>query len=119
VGWRGARLDGQHRIRAEDHDKELQQKAVIYINTDDTGEVFRAPADRTRWKNYIDEITDDVIDPETNVSLFDRNKAYDAGGRHIRESEKRGIMERNSAHWRAGIGFGLFAVFPAFRYPFA
>jgi N-acetylated-alpha-linked acidic dipeptidase len=60
---------------AEDHDKELQQKAVVYINSDGNGRGFYGGGGSQALENFMDEITQNVNDPQTNVSVFDRKKA--------------------------------------------
>lgn len=60
---------------AEDHDKELQQKAVLYINTDDSGRGFYGAGGSQALENFMDEITANVNDPETNVSILQRKRA--------------------------------------------
>lgn len=59
----------------EDHDKELQQKAVVYINSDGNGRGFYGGGGSQALENFMDEITHTVIDPQTNVSVFDRKRA--------------------------------------------
>jgi N-acetylated-alpha-linked acidic dipeptidase len=63
---------------AEDHIKELQQKAVLYINTDDYSRGFFNASGSHALENFMYEIAKDVKDPQTDVSLFDRSKAADA-----------------------------------------
>jgi N-acetylated-alpha-linked acidic dipeptidase len=60
---------------AETHDKELQQKAVIYINSDGNGRGFYGGGGSQALERFMDEVTQNVNDPETNVSVFDRKKA--------------------------------------------
>ncbi len=60
---------------AEAHDKELQQKAVVYINSDSNGRGFYGGGGSQALENFMDEITQTVTDPETNVSVFERKKA--------------------------------------------
>ncbi|MGF7038475.1 transferrin receptor-like dimerization domain-containing protein [Mucilaginibacter lappiensis] len=60
---------------AEDHGKELQQKAVVYINSDGNGRGFLGAGGSQALEGFIDEITQQVVDPETSVSVFDRKKA--------------------------------------------
>ncbi len=62
---------------AEDHDKELQQKAVVYINSDGNGRGFYGGGGSQALEPFMDEITQYVIDPQTNVSIYDRRKAHD------------------------------------------
>jgi N-acetylated-alpha-linked acidic dipeptidase len=60
---------------AEEHDKELQQKAVVYINSDGNGRGFLGAGGSQALEGFTDEITRGVIDPQTNVSVFDRKRA--------------------------------------------
>jgi N-acetylated-alpha-linked acidic dipeptidase len=60
---------------AEDHDKELQQKAVVYINSDGNGRGFLGAGGSQALETFVDEVTQGVTDPQTNVSVFDRKKA--------------------------------------------
>jgi N-acetylated-alpha-linked acidic dipeptidase len=62
---------------AEDHDKELQQKAVIYVNSDGNGRGFYNGGGSQALEKFMDEITQNVTDPQTNVSVYDRRKARD------------------------------------------
>ena len=56
---------------------ELQQKAVAYINSDATGRgLFFAGSSHT-LQNMIGEVAGDVTDPETNITIKERRKAYD------------------------------------------
>ncbi len=62
---------------AETNAAELQQKAVAYINSDATGRgLFFAGSSHT-LQNMISEVAGDVTDPETNISIKERRKAYD------------------------------------------
>jgi N-acetylated-alpha-linked acidic dipeptidase len=63
---------------AEDHAKELQQKAVVYINTDDFSRGFFGASGSHALENMMYEIAKDVKDPQTNVSLLERSKAAEA-----------------------------------------
>ena len=60
---------------AEGHDKELQEKAVIYINSDSNGRGFLGEGGSQALENFMDEISQNVTDPQTGVSVFDRAKA--------------------------------------------
>ena len=60
---------------AEEHIKELQQKAVVYINSDDYSKGFFGASGSHAFENMMYEIAKDVKDPETGVSLYERNKA--------------------------------------------
>ena len=61
----------------EEHEKELQQKAVVYINTDDYERGFLSAEGSHALEPLMDEISKTVIDPETNVSVFERKKDHD------------------------------------------
>ena len=78
---------------AEAHDKELQEKAVVYINSDSNGRGFYGGGGSQALENFMDEITQNITDPETNVSVFDRKKAAELvhGGS---AKDKREILDR-------------------------
>lgn len=59
----------------EDHEKELQQKAVVYINSDGNGRGFLGAEGSHGLETFINGIARDVNDPQTNVSIFERLKA--------------------------------------------
>jgi N-acetylated-alpha-linked acidic dipeptidase len=62
---------------AETNAVELQQKAVAYINSDGTGRgVFFAGSSHS-LQTMINEVAGDVTDPEMNISIKERRKAYD------------------------------------------
>lgn len=57
---------------AEDHDKELQQKCVLYINSDANGRGFLGAEGSHALENFMTEIAGDMNDPQTNVSVLQR-----------------------------------------------
>ena len=59
----------------EDHMKELQQKTVVYINSDGNGRGFLGVEGSHALETLVTEISKDVTDPQTNVSVFERAKA--------------------------------------------
>ena len=59
----------------EDHVAELKQKAVVYINSDGNGRGFLSAGGSHGLESMVDGIAKDVIDPQTNVSIYDRLKA--------------------------------------------
>ena len=63
---------------AEEHAKELQQKTVVYINSDGNGRGFLGAGGSHALQPLMDEISKTVIDPQTNVSVFERLKAKNA-----------------------------------------
>ncbi|MDB5232905.1 MAG: folate hydrolase [Chitinophagaceae bacterium] len=60
---------------AEDHAKELQQKGVIYINSDSNGRGFLGASGSHAFESFMTDIAKDVTDPETGATVFDRTKA--------------------------------------------
>ncbi len=60
---------------AEDHGTELQQKAVAYINSDGNARGFLSAEGSHAFETLVNEISKDVIDPQTNVSVYERKKA--------------------------------------------
>ncbi|NNK10758.1 MAG: M28 family peptidase, partial [Flavobacteriaceae bacterium] len=59
----------------EDHEKELQEKLVAYINTDGNGRgFFRAGGSHT-LQTMVTEVADAVMDPQTGVSIKERRIA--------------------------------------------
>ena len=59
----------------EDHARELQDKAVVYINSDASGRGFLGAGGSHTLEKFFDQITRSVTDPQTGVSVFDRVKA--------------------------------------------
>ncbi len=79
----------------EAHDKELQQKAVLYVNSDENGRGFYGGGGSHALEHFMDEITQNVTDPETNVSVFDRKKARELVNTGTAK-EKKELLERKS-----------------------
>ncbi len=59
----------------EDHQQELKQKAVAYINTDGNNRGFISAGGSHSFEPFFNEIIDQVMDPETGVSLKERKYA--------------------------------------------
>jgi N-acetylated-alpha-linked acidic dipeptidase len=60
---------------AEYHEDELQKKAVVYINSDGSGRGFLGAGGSHALEPLMDEVAKDVIDPQTKVSVYERQKA--------------------------------------------
>ena len=60
---------------AEDHQDELKQKAVAYINSDGNSRGFIGAGGSHTLEPFFNEIADDVIDPQTGVSIKERHYA--------------------------------------------
>ncbi|MCJ8210564.1 M28 family peptidase [Mucilaginibacter sp. RS28] len=80
---------------AEAHAKELQQKAVVYINSDGNGRGFLGAGGSHALENFVTEIEKDVTDPETQVSLFERNKSRQAVNAASAKSRKEAIDQQH------------------------
>ena len=59
----------------EEHAAELQQKVVTYINSDDNGRGFLYVEGSHALEPFVNEIANDVIDPETGISILERTKS--------------------------------------------
>jgi N-acetylated-alpha-linked acidic dipeptidase len=60
---------------AEEHGIELQEKVVVYINSDGNGRGFLGAGGSQALTVMMDEISKNITDPQTKVSVFDRRKA--------------------------------------------
>ncbi|WP_116125210.1 transferrin receptor-like dimerization domain-containing protein [Lewinella sp. IMCC34183] len=59
----------------ETHADELVEKAVAYINTDASGRGFLGAGGSHTLEKFFGQIADDVEDPQTGVTVFERRKA--------------------------------------------
>jgi N-acetylated-alpha-linked acidic dipeptidase len=60
---------------AEDHEAELKQKALIYINSDGNGRGFFGAGGSHSLQNWVTAVAKDVTDPQTGVSVDKRARA--------------------------------------------
>lgn len=60
---------------AEAHGKELQQKAIIYINTDGNGRGVLGAEGSHDWQHMVNQVAADVTDPQTGASVGERLRA--------------------------------------------
>ena len=60
---------------AEEHASELEQKAVLYVNTDDNGRGFLRASGSHSLQRLVNEVAADIEDPETHVTLEARLRA--------------------------------------------
>jgi N-acetylated-alpha-linked acidic dipeptidase len=56
----------------EDHAAELQQKAVVYINSDGNGRGYLGVEGSHALEPFMNEVARDVTDPETHLSVAER-----------------------------------------------
>lgn len=61
----------------EDHQAELQQKVVAYINTDGNGRGFLEVGGSHTLQKMVGEVADAVTDPQRGVSVKERSNAFD------------------------------------------
>lgn len=62
----------------EDNLKELQEKAVVYINSDGNGRGFLHAGGSHALENFVNEVAGGITDPQTNVSVLQRVLARNA-----------------------------------------
>ena len=59
----------------ETHAEELSKKAVAYLNTDSNGRGFLGAGGSHSLEQLMDEVARDVVDPETKVSVAERQRS--------------------------------------------
>ncbi len=89
---------------AEDHGTELQQKAVAYINSDGNGRGFLGAEGSHAFENFVSEITKDVKDPQTNVSVFERKKAVEVVRAKSTKAKKDALTKKDFSLEAMGSG---------------
>lgn len=60
---------------AETHAAELKKKALVYINSDSNSRGFLGVGGSHSLQHFVNEVSADVIDPQTGVSVRDRLRA--------------------------------------------
>ena len=88
----------------EEHEKELQQKAVVYINSDVNGRGFLGVEGSHALEPLMDEISKQVIDPQTNVSVFERGKVHRAINATGDDAKKKVLDEKELTLGAMGSG---------------
>ncbi|HEY1913643.1 MAG TPA: transferrin receptor-like dimerization domain-containing protein [Vicinamibacterales bacterium] len=83
---------------AEAHDAELQQHAVVYINSDDSGRGFLQAEGSHTLEHFINDVARDIQDPETKLTVWKRKQAKAIDEAKPEEKEK----VRSRADWRIG-----------------
>ena len=89
---------------AEDHQKELSEKAVAYINTDGNGRGFFNAEGSHAFENFVTEIAKDVKDPQTESSVFERRRAADAVKAGSPKLKKEALAKNNYSLGALGTG---------------
>ncbi len=62
---------------AEDHQNELKRNTVVYINTDGNGRGFLFAGGSHSLQHFFGQVANSVMDPEKNVSVAKRRRAFD------------------------------------------
>ena len=87
AGWRPKRTivytswDGEEPMLlgstewAETHAQELKAKALVYINSDGNGRGFFRAEGSHDFQHFVNQVANDVKDPETGVSVAERARA--------------------------------------------
>ena len=60
---------------AEEHRAELEEKAVLYTNTDGNGRGFVRAGGSHALEDFWAEVQRDVVDPQTGLTVAERNRA--------------------------------------------
>ena len=76
----------------EKHADELNQKAVVYINSDTNGRGFLYAGGSHTLEKFVNEVAKDIPDPQTHISVWERlrNLEYVTGS----TADRKEIMER-------------------------
>lgn len=88
---------------AETHAAELQNKAVLYLNSDSNARGFLSAGGSHALQKFVNEVSDSVIDPQTRVSVRERLKARIA----VRAFERGASEETKSVAKKAAEGGDL------------
>jgi len=88
----------------EDHQKELSEKAVAYINTDGNGRGFFGAEGSHAFENFVTEIAKDVKDPQTESSVFERRRAADVVRAASPNLKKEALAKNNYSLGALGTG---------------
>ncbi len=60
----------------EQHEKELREHAVAYINTDGNGRGFVNLQGSHTLERFLNGVAEDITDPEANITVLKRRRAY-------------------------------------------
>ncbi len=77
----------------EDHIKELQQKAVVYINSDENARGFLGAGGSHALERFMTEVSQSVKDPQTGVSVYERKRAHELLGAAT-DTAKKELLKR-------------------------
>jgi N-acetylated-alpha-linked acidic dipeptidase len=80
----------------EYHAEELQRKAVVYINSDDSGRGFLGVGGSKALEPFFNEVARDVTDPEMSISILDRRRAVDLIGAGKKGGARKELMSKKT-----------------------
>ncbi len=89
---------------AEDHADELQKKTVAYINSDGNGRGFYSAQGSHTLETFMNEVSRDVKDPQTGVSIMERRKSADAANATTVKAKKDILARKTLALGAMGSG---------------
>ena len=120
-GWRPKRTliyaawDGEEQALlgstewVEDHDKDLREHAVAYINSDGTQRGFFNPSGSHSLEQLVNSVARDVEDPETKMSVWKRSQARRiANGSREERTEARTRSDLRMAALGSGSDYSSF-----------
>jgi N-acetylated-alpha-linked acidic dipeptidase len=73
---------------AETHDRELQQHAVVYFNSDSNGRGYLSMAGSSTLTHFINGVARDLEDPEAHVSVWERRRFHEISEAKSAEDRK-------------------------------
>ena len=88
----------------EEHEKELKEKAVVYINSDANGRGFLYVEGSQALEPFIDQISKQVIDPQTGLTVFERRRARESISASGTEAGKKMWDEKEVKLYALGSG---------------
>jgi N-acetylated-alpha-linked acidic dipeptidase len=95
----------------ETHLKELQDHAVVYINSDDNGRGFFAAEGSHALEPFVNEVARDVLDPEMKISILERVRSHEivaAGNNLTQKMELSGKKSLSIGAMGSGSDFSPF-----------
>ena len=88
----------------EDHADELQNKTVAYINSDGNGRGFYFAQGSHTLETFMNEVSRDVTDPQTGVSVLERRRSADASNAATAKARKDILAKKTLALGAMGSG---------------
>ena len=79
----------------EDHAEELQQKVVVYLNSDSNGRGFLGAEGSHALESLVFEAAKTVRDPQTGVSVFERRKAEEVATAATPKAQQIAMQEKD------------------------